>query len=228
MKADRTQLIRRGGGQRDARLFVIAAEGSVTEKQYFEGLRDREVVDPRRVHIEVIPAGDGTRSAPQHVVARLDEYRQRYQLNDTLDQLWLVIDIDHWSAPDHVSSLIQAIQEALKKGYSVAVSNPCFELWLLLHFTEDVSEIRVKEEPRASCGRCIERLRQLCGSYDKGKLQVERFTRELVAAAVDRARALDVTPQDRWPQAAGTHVYRLADELLQQSRRNAFTPRDAG
>jgi hypothetical protein len=227
MKADRTRLIRRGGGQRDARLFVIAAEGGVTEKQYFEGLREHQVIDPRRVRIEVIEDADGTRSAPQHVLSRMNEFRQRYYLNDALDQLWLVIDVDHWSAPAHVPSLSQVIQAARQKGYFVAVSNPCFELWLLLHFTDDVSEIRVQEEPRASCGRCVERLRQICGSYDKSKLQVERFTRELVAAAIDRARALDVTPQDRWPQFAGTHVYRLADELLQQSRRNAFTARDA-
>jgi hypothetical protein len=227
MKADRTRLIQRGGGQRDARLFVIAAEGSVTEKQYFEGLREHQVIDPRRVHVEVIPAENGTRSAPQYVMTRLDEYRQRYHFNDTLDQLWLVIDVDHWSAPAHVASLLQVIQAARQKGYFVAVSNPCFELWLLLHFTDDVSEIRVDQEPRASCDRCEQRIRQICGSYNKSRLQVERFTRELVAAAIDRARALDVTPQDRWPQSAGTHVYRLADELLQQSRRNAFTARDA-
>jgi RloB-like protein len=228
VKTDRTRLIRRGGGQRDARLFVIAAEGSVTEKQYFEGLREHQVIDPRRVRVEVIDAEDGTRSAPQHVLSRLDDFRQRFQLDAALDQLWLVIDMDHWSAPSHRPNLTLMIQEALQKGYFVAVGNPCFELWLLLHFTDHVSEIRVDQEPRASCGRCIERRRQICGSYDKSKLPVERYTREGVAAAIDRARALDVAPGDRWPQSAGTHIYRLAQELMQQSRRNAFPPHDAG
>jgi hypothetical protein len=43
-----------------------------------------------------------------------------------------------------------------------------------------------------------------------------------------RSSALDASPDDRWPQSAGTHVYRLAHELLQQSRRNAFPPHGPG
>jgi hypothetical protein len=227
VKIERTRLSRRGGGQRDARLFVIAAEGSVTEKQYFEGLRGSAVIDPRRVRIEVIDAADGTSSAPQHVISRLDEFRQRHHLNDALDQLWLVIDTDHWSAPNHLSNLDQVIQQARQKGFHTAVSNPCFELWLLLHFTGDVSGIDVSKEPRGAGRRCIELLRQICGSYNKSNLQVERYTREHVVAAIDRARALDTAPDSRWPQTVGTHVYRLAHDLLQQSQRNAFPPRDA-
>lgn len=227
MKIERTRLTRRGGGQRDARLFVIAAEGSVTERQYFEGLRDREVIDPRRVRIEVIDSVDDTSSAPQHVLARLDEFERRHRLNRELDQLWLVIDTDHWSASSHVSNLDQVIQQARHKGFHAAVSNPCFELWLLLHFTDDVSGIDVAVQPRAAGRRCIEILRNVCGSYDKSNLQVERYTREGVVAAIDRARALDTAPEDRWPQTVGTHVYRLAHELLQQSQRNAFPPRGA-
>jgi hypothetical protein len=226
VKIERTRLTRRGGGQRDARLFVIAAEGSVTEKQYFEGLRETAVIDPRRVRIEVMDTDD-TSSAPQHVLSRLDEFQQRHHLNDALDQLWLVIDTDHWSAPSHLRNLDQVIQQARQKGFYTAVSNPCFELWLLLHFTEDVSGIDVAAEPRAAGRRCIELLRQVCGSYDKSHLQVERYTRDLVVTAIDRARALDTAPEDRWPQTAGTHVYRLAHELLQQSQRNTFPSRDA-
>lgn len=227
MKVERTRLVRRGGGQRDARLFLVAAEGSVTEKQYFEGLRDRAVIDPRRVRIEVIGAADDTSSAPQYVLSRLDEFRKRHQLNDALDQLWLVIDTDHWSAPSHLRNLDQVIQQARQKGFHAAVSNPCFELWLLLHFTDDVSGIDVAIEPRAAGRRCVDLLRRLCGSYDKSNLQIELYDRERVIAAIDRARALDTAPADRWPQAAGTRVYRLAHELLQQSQRNAFPPRDA-
>lgn len=227
MKIERTRLTRRGGGQRDARLFVIAAEGSVTEKQYFEALRDREVIDPRRVRIEVIGAADDTASAPQHVLSRLDGFERRHSLNRDIDQLWLVVDVDHWREPGHVQNLVEMFQAALQKQYFVAVSNPCFELWLLLHFTGDVSGIDVIKEPRGAGTRCIEGLRQVCGSYSKSSLQVERYTRERVVAAIDRARALDTTPDDRWPRTAGTHVYRLAHELLQQSQRNAFSPRDA-
>jgi len=51
----RTALIDRRIQHRDARLFVLATEGTETEPQYFLGLQERGLCDRSRVHIEVIP-----------------------------------------------------------------------------------------------------------------------------------------------------------------------------
>lgn len=54
--------------------------------------------------------------------------RRRRDVNLRYDHIWCVFDIDeHPFVPE-------ARQQARDNRIDVAVSNPCFELWLLLHF----------------------------------------------------------------------------------------------
>lgn len=49
------------------------------------------------------------------------------------DEYWCVVDVD-----EHLS-LGEAMQLARQHGIRVAVSNPCFEVWLLMHFKDQTS-----------------------------------------------------------------------------------------
>ncbi len=40
----------------------------------------------------------------------------------------MVVDVDRWENLDEI------VSRCIKEGFRAAVSNPCFELWLLLHF----------------------------------------------------------------------------------------------
>ena len=91
----------------------------------------------------------------------------------------------------------------------VAVSNPCFEAWLLLHHTDATLP--------DTAAACEVELRTLLGGYNKTQLRPEMFTFEAVSDACGRARSLDLTPQDRWPQQPGSHVYRLVEPLLRSA-----------
>ena len=213
MKIDRTRLLTRRGGHRDARLFILATEGKETEKQYFEALHSQGVIDRRRVHIEVLPSETG--SAPQHVIARLDGFARQYRLHIDFDQLWLVSDLDHWSKPSHIGNLARVAKDAHVKGYFLAVSNPCFELWLLLHFTDEVAEILACSGIGEACRACKEALRRILGGYDSARLEPSHFERQHVTEAIARAGKLDASsPSDRWPQTTGTHMYRLVRALI--------------
>jgi hypothetical protein len=205
-RIQRTGLIDRRVQRRDARIFVIATEGTDTEPAYFRGLQEREIIDRSRVRIEVIatPREDGT-SAPRHVLRRLDAFAARYRLLDGLDELWLVVDVDRWPAPQ----LSEVAQEATQKGFGLAVSNPCFELWLLLHVAEAPAAI-------GTCGDCEAEIRRVVGAYSKTRLDLGVFAvRAAVEAAIARARALDVDESSRWPHATGSQVHRLATRLLE-------------
>ncbi|WP_437766193.1 RloB family protein [Sorangium sp. So ce764] len=204
-KYSRTGLIDRTVQRRDARLFIVATEGAVTEPQYFRGLQERGIVDRLRVKIEVLPtpADEGT-SAPRHVLDRLSEVSSRYNLIKD-DERWLVIDADRvWER-----HLPQVAREALQKGFFVAVSRPCFELWLLLHVSDDVGSVR-------TCDDCSRALRAHLGGYSKSNLDMDWFPRSAILDAIDRARALDPGGGDRWPQATGSGVFRLASRLLER------------
>ena len=77
----------RSSGFRDARLIVIATEGTETEKQYFKALAD-QYRNPK-VHVEVLERVS-TASSPDHVIGELDKFRHTFSL-DKYDELWLVI-----------------------------------------------------------------------------------------------------------------------------------------
>src|SRR6266852_9605777 len=113
---------------RDANLIVIASEDKYAVRQYFEFFRST------KIQFKVLETDDG-RSAPQHVMARLDEYMKEFDFGPE-DEFWLVCDCDHWIEARHIKNLVRVIQECGQKGIQVALSNPCFELWLLLHFAE--------------------------------------------------------------------------------------------
>lgn len=51
------------------------------------------------------------------------------------DQIWVVFDVD-----EH-PKLAEAHQQARSNHLNVAQSNPCFELWALLHFQDQTAEL---------------------------------------------------------------------------------------
>lgn len=120
-------LARKHRRERDDRLFVIATEDTYAPKQYFSAF------ELPRVSIHVIESVDGKQSA-RHVVARLKAvYEDGKRRGDLLpsDAFWALVDTDHYAQGHHVASFSQALKEAKDAGFKVAVSNPCFELWLL-------------------------------------------------------------------------------------------------
>jgi hypothetical protein len=191
--------------QRDDRVFLVATEDTYAPEQYFANLGLARV----KVMILPTPQGSGL-SAPEHVVARLKEAFQRVREDVQVgDEFWVFLDTDHYFGPGHRAGTLQAMQTARQAGFEVAVSNPCFELWLLLHHEEVAPATKF-----ANCGEVEARLRAVLGDYDKTSLKAGRFPLPLVSQAVARAHSLDGTPDALWPAATGTRIYRLLERVL--------------
>lgn len=112
--------------------ILIVCEGEVTEPEYFTGL-SAWCKNPR-VRIQLEPgAGD-----PRRIVDRAKKLKQNAQSeakrekdeNLLFEEVWAVFDVD-----DHLH-LQDARQNARDAQIELAISNPCFELWLLLHFRD--------------------------------------------------------------------------------------------
>ena len=198
MAAHRKRFTRPLGERRYRRLFIIATEGAVTEPQYFQ-LFNSLCPD---VHVEWAPDRSHD-SAPQQVLQRMRAYLKANTLQKS-DEAWLVVDRDKW--PDaQLLPLHQWSQEHAQ--YGLAVSNPRFEYWLLLHF-EDGARV-------ASASDCANRWKVRCP--DGGKcIDARRFSEERIRQAVCRARKRDTPPCADWPRAIGTTVYRLVERLLRE------------
>ncbi|MEW5869849.1 MAG: RloB family protein [Chloroflexota bacterium] len=202
---------KRKSGLRDARLIIIAAEGQETEKLYFEGLKAH--YNNPRVHVEIVErliAG----SDPEKVIQALDHFRSQYKLRKDYDQLWLVIDVDRWG-----KKLPDVARKCLQKYYRLAVSNPAFEIWLLLHvrsldsYPAEVLAEFMENKKTGERTRVDRELLALLGSYNKTNPDMEYFAPR-VRAAIQNARAADQNPKTRWPNQAGSRVYLLVEEII--------------
>ncbi|HEV2523771.1 MAG TPA: RloB family protein, partial [Gammaproteobacteria bacterium] len=119
------------------------------------------------------------------------------------DEAWLVVDMDQWSI-EQIGQLFAWSQ--LKENYGLALSNPMFEFWLLLHF-EDGNKV-------TSANECSERLKRHLPEYKKG-IDIRKFTVEAIHNAIRRAKQRDNPPCTDWPKTMGvTTVYRLVEKLV--------------
>ena len=196
MRIRRTGLVPRPQFVRDARIFVIAVEGEKTEAQYFS------LFENTRVRVEVLPAGPEGLSAPRQVLERLVAFEERFDL-DADDERWLVLDVDRQRG----QFLDEVTQVARESGYGLAVSNPCFELWLLLHFQD-------AGPSDTDCAAVTERLRPHVGGHNKARLRLGAYTPDRTHEAVARARSLEGERDVRWPSCPGTHVFKVVERLL--------------
>ncbi|NQU23078.1 MAG: RloB domain-containing protein [Candidatus Nealsonbacteria bacterium] len=187
---------------RDDRLFVIATEDTHAPDQYFRVFRNP------RIKVQILPTKAGL-SAPAHVLQRLEEFFREFDLQED-DELWLMLDTDHWIEPNHIASFHEVCSQATQKGFHLAHSNPCFEIWLLLH----VADLDATEQ-FSRCQDVVQRLKHALGGYSKRSIDATQFCLEAVHVAVARAENLDESPDDRWPQKTGSHVYRVVKKLLQ-------------
>lgn len=186
------------GKQRYRKMFVIAAEGSKTEPQYFAIFMDQQSVI--RVHCIKSKVGE---SSPPQVLKRMADYIRQERLRSS-DEAWLVVDKDQWT-DNQLAQLHAWSQE--RGNYGFALSNPKFEYWLLLHF-EDGNGI-------ASSQDCTDRLKQCIPGYNKG-IDANKITWERIHEAIRRAKKRDQPPCDDWPRTlGGTTVYRLVEKILQ-------------
>lgn len=196
---------KRPSGIKSPSLIVIATEGHETEPQYFKGLK--EFFKNSKVHINILERTDPSLSAPNHVLNQLIEFKKKYKLHKN-DSLWMVIDVDRWAR-----SLPEVANECFSRKIDLAVSNPAFEIWLLLHH-KDINEYSEEELNSFNGDTLKTELRQLLGSYNSSNLNMDDFLR-YIDVAISRAKGLELNVTNRWPQTIGTRVYKLVEKITQ-------------
>lgn len=182
------------GKHRDARCFFIIAEGE-REEEYFQWFERKS----KRIRVEIIER-EGKASAPKHMLSRLQKFLPENAIQPG-DQIWFVLDVDRWKR-DSIEDLRSLCVDY--EGWATAISNPCFEVWLLFHFNEHIPE---NPTTAKACKQLLNKL--TIGGYD-----IDKFAPEIKQAAI-QAKAADPTPLHDYPDAkATTKVYRLAEEML--------------
>lgn len=121
---------------------------------------------------------------------------------DAYDQYWCVFDIDEHPHVD------QALQLAASSQISIAVTNPCIELWFLLHFQDQTANLhRHKAQAISSdllgCTKVptAAALTELARRYEDARRR---------AQALDRKHELDGSPPRSNPSSS---LWQLVDQI---------------
>lgn len=152
--------------------FRVYTEGISTEPEYIDALkRLPEFADVVSVDISIEEAG----ATPMHLVETACADKRRADLD--IDFYWCVFDIEF---PQPHPYLHRARQMASDNSVQLAVSNPCFEFWLIIHQRHHTGPLTTDEAIRLR--------RQLDGS--DGKHLDGALYLKLIDNAIRRAQSL--------------------------------------
>jgi len=180
------------------KLFLIATEGARTEPFYFDMFNSPQAT----IHVKLLPAKKHDTSPPQ-VLKRAEGFVKEKGLRKK-DEIWLVIDRDQWT-DEQLKGVFPGCRAS---AFNLAVSNPQFEYWLLLHF-EDGSGVSGSRD-------CTRKLMRHLPNFNKAYLEIQKIEPG-IPDAIHRAEVKDMPPCEGWPRTNGSTVYRLVKKLRGQS-----------
>ena len=106
---------------------------------YFSALRD--VYESTQIGVKCVPVGGVALTVAEKAVAVASEFTKERGRDSFAekDRVWAVFDVD-----DH-PHLEKAVRRCEECDVGVGLSNPCFELWLILHEEEYDQQASCKE-----------------------------------------------------------------------------------
>lgn len=102
---------------------MVFTEGKNSEPDYVNGLKKlSHIAEDVALNLELHPE----HGVPLTLVQRAVERNK----DQEVDECWCIFDVE-W--PKNHPNLNAAVSLAQKNGIRLAISNPCFEVWLILH-----------------------------------------------------------------------------------------------
>ena len=189
-------LKRREGNRKYRDVCWVSAEGT-TERDYlgmsvFKGA-SMSVKFPKNTH--------PSRRNPAAVLKRFEKALRENDFRNG-DEAWLVVDVDEWGR-DELAALLA--WEACDERHHLAVSNPKFELFLVMHF-EKGNGCTTPEKVDAA-------LRKHWPRYDK-RVSLTQFSARQVRDAIENAKAKRAGCKTSLPAAGMTDAHLLVEKLL--------------
>lgn len=186
--------------------ILIVCEGSKTEPNYFNEIVNYYKLNTANVEI------DGTcGSSPKSVLERAEDLANKEsQKGDAFDRIYCVFDRDSHESYDVT---VKNIAGKIPKGvYIAAVSVPCFEYWLLLHFQYTTKPYHATGN--SSIGNeVLKELRKFIPNYSKGSNNIFSLLIDNVEFAKENSiRSLKYSEKN-YIDNPSTKIHKLVDYL---------------
>ena len=118
-------LKRRNPRREPKRRFVLFCEGARTEPAYFRAIKRER--GNTLIAVEIVGAAGVPMTIAEKAVEEANRRRGRRDSFEKDDQVWAVFDRDQHPRFD------EAVKQCEQHDIGVTRSDPCFELWLILH-----------------------------------------------------------------------------------------------
>ena len=192
--------------RRERRVIRILTEGKITELSYLTAWARHY---RHSVSLSLPASGMAPETLVDHATQHMRRRRRSRRGYQDYDEIWCVFDIDqHPNVPT-------AIHNARQSGIEVAVSNPCIELWLVLHVDDQTAYI-----DRRNIQRRANELQLTSGKRIPdsawNKLFDEFETARHRARALDQRHAGNGSPPRSNPS---TDIWRLVDRIRSAGNR---------
>jgi RloB-like protein len=105
------------------------------------------------------------------------------------------------------------LTEASQKGVKVALSRPCFEIWLILHHLNEQDVSTLTEATAVAM-----KLKETLGEYNKKQLKDLHYPLPKVVEAIQRANQLDsMVEGGQIPKATTTRIYQILESIIRSA-----------
>jgi hypothetical protein len=161
--------------------FLIVTEGEKTEPNYLKALRDRFQLNATEVEI-LHPEGTDPITLTKKAIELRETRRKSAKKGFAIayDEVWVVFDLEK-PHDERRKLAVQAMGMKEATGIRFAVSDPCFEFWLLLHGEYTTS-------PFPDCDSVMKRLEKHWPAYSKGHPPSLPFLEKLPVAVTNAQR----------------------------------------
>jgi len=197
-------LKRTAESRRELRTILVFCEGKNTEPDYVGGLkRLPQVQENTALNIEIHPDQGAPLTLVEMAVRRIDD--------PEVDECWCLFDVE-W--PQNHPNLDAALTLADANGIRLAISNPCFEVWLILHYQDHTRFENTSAVEKAS--RLLDRRKGK--TIDAAAYMPLRQAASRRAAALDRRHARDGNVFPNNNPSSGMYRFIEAVEESQEPR----------
>ena len=232
-----------------SKIIFLSFEGSITEEEYFERISNLfsevkskiQFISVAEDAVHTAPKNRTTDQArllsmvrPKQLVERIDQFKiekdSMYQfLEYPDDEFWIVTDVDqNWSnyvidpaeGKTYLDEWNDAIAICEEKGYGYAISNPFFEMWLLLHHDDPIEEDKSFAVTDNHSYEKTDHFRTRLSALgvplrNKKHIEPSDYNSQNVKDAIRRANVLHTDKEDRCPKYFATTVYLLLQKIME-------------
>ena len=194
---------------------LIVCEGAKTEPNYLKEIRDELKLST--ANISIYPSrGSDPLSVVEHAEDLVNQQSRQKHL-DNYDRVFCVFDKDeHEWHGNRYSKALSKISQINIKGvtFSAITSNPCFEVWPVLHFERRTAPF-YRTGSRTAAQKVVHHLSQKVPGYKKGKQGLYSQIKGKTKKAIDFAKSLEKENQRSGSDNPSTGMHELVEYLYE-------------